>query len=843
MKIKRIIVSLPVLLLLCGAVSISSIHSKAENVDKVITIDGNNANTDSQSSYRGLGMVTGNGSSRLLLDYKSENPKAYWEIMNYLFNKETGMGLSHIKIEMGSDVNSSSGTEPSLMRTEKEAADVTRGANFQLAADAKTINPDITLDMLWWSEPLWVSNAKDKNAARYKWYKETLDAAYETYGLKFDYVSANRNEKTIDTDWIIYLSKALKAEKDCPYDYSKIKIVAADEVGTWKIADLMLSNKALMNAVDVISSHYTSWSSDNVKKVCTQYGKEIWFGEGSSPMSYSKGTFRYDGTGTGISDINGMLDIATRIITMYPEGLMNLYEFQPAVASYYSGASYFPKQLITANEPWSGYYTLDAGFYMTLQFTRFTEVGWQYIDGACAGDGKAGGDGHAIVNSTYNYQTLADPKTGDYSIVIANNSAKTLHYTFQVSNLAKYQAPVEVWETRGPDNGTDYDQNYLKKIGTIVPTADSGKSASYQIEIKPYSLVTITTLQEEEEDYSAPSDSTILKLPYSDDFEYKTYDKNYLADRGYAPRYTTDEGGAFEVVKLGKNQVLQQKVTYDNKANDWGSTPNPVTNLGDDNWTNYSVSVDVLLSSKATGKKKTNYAGVGARYNLATNGKSGYWFQLSEDGSYQLNRESKVLSASSSPLKGYDKTKWYNLKITVNKNVITCYINNKKVISYTDEQSMIASGRAALYSEFNTNYFDNLKVEAIKGATAYSARIDDTDSPISYSGDWVHNTMSSFKNFNRTLAAGTKGASLSFSYKGEGFAVIGAVSKGVKIKVEIDGKVVEKGYVTDIIKDRAASYYNYNLKNGSHKVTITVLSGKYNVDAIEIVRNDTTKYK
>ena len=39
--------------------------------------------------------------------------------------------------------------------------------------------------------------------------QETLIAAYYTYGLKFDYVSAVRNEKPLDADWIKYLAKIL----------------------------------------------------------------------------------------------------------------------------------------------------------------------------------------------------------------------------------------------------------------------------------------------------------------------------------------------------------------------------------------------------------------------------------------------------------------------------------------------------------------------------------------------------------------------------------------------------------------------------------------------------------
>ena len=118
-----------------------------------VSIDGNTTNMIEGTVYRGLGVITGNNSSRLLMDYKTENPDAYWEIMNLLFKKDYGAGLTHVKIEFGSDVNSSSGTEPSIMRSADEEADVTRGAGFMFAADALSINPDITVDLLRWGEP------------------------------------------------------------------------------------------------------------------------------------------------------------------------------------------------------------------------------------------------------------------------------------------------------------------------------------------------------------------------------------------------------------------------------------------------------------------------------------------------------------------------------------------------------------------------------------------------------------------------------------------------------------------------------------------------------------------
>ena len=120
--------------------------------------------------YRGFGMVSANNSSKLLLDYSREHEQIYWEILSHIFGEE-GLGISHLKIEMGSDINSSSGTEPATIRYEGEAADVSRGAGFILCKDAKQINPDLTLDMLWWSEPRWVSDADDLYGARYQWYK------------------------------------------------------------------------------------------------------------------------------------------------------------------------------------------------------------------------------------------------------------------------------------------------------------------------------------------------------------------------------------------------------------------------------------------------------------------------------------------------------------------------------------------------------------------------------------------------------------------------------------------------------------------------------------------------
>lgn len=816
----------------CANIPLAAANEEVKAMNN-ITIDGNRANTAENMLYRGSGMVTANNSSRLLLDYKYENPEAYEEILRYIFG-EDGLCVNHLKIEMGSDINSSSGTEPSVKRHEDEKADVTRGAGYQLAADALKINPDITLDMLWWSEPLWVTNADDVYAARYKWYKETLDAAYETYGLEFDYVSATQNERAWDNDWIKYLSAQLKSEADCPYDYSKIKIVVGDEVCTWKNADDILNDEELRNSVDVIGSHYTSWSSDSAQTLAKEYGKELWFSEASSSMVYSQGTYRFDESGSGLTGINGVLDIANRFITMYSGGLMTLCEYQPVVAAYYDGAQYAHKQFILANEPWNGYYFLDSGFYMKLHFSQFIKKGWAFVDGACYGDGKAGGDGHALVDATYSYMTATDTSTDDYSTVITNTTNEPITYTIHVKNLKKAGEQVYVWETRGPDDG-GYNENYFKKLGTLTPTeADGGYT--YSVTVKPASIVTVSTLDVEERDYeNMPyTNSTVLELPYADDFEYSERSDDYLSSRGGAPRYTTDQGGAFEVVSTDSGNVLRQIITPDIKANEWGGTPEPVTCLGDDRWYNYSVSADITLDKSDSPER--NYAGVGLRYNLGCQGASGYHFQIYENGTWKLLRNGKTLEEGSFEI---SESRSARVKLSAYRTIITAYINDEKVCDYDCAgNSIVGAGRAALYSSYNLNTFDNLLIEPADEAEIYAARCDNTASCVDYSGEWSHETISTFKNYKRTISTGSEGAAVTVRFNGTGFAAAGMTKSDAVISVELDGTVVENEYAVPKCGYRQSSYYLYGLERGEHTAVITVKSGTFAVDSFEIMGAD-----
>ena len=773
--------------------------------------------------YYGAGMVSGNNSSRLLLDYKYEHEKEYNEILEHIFGSD-GICVNHLKLEMGADINSSSGTEPCIKRYENEPADVTRGAGYILAADAKKINPDLTLDILFWSEPKWVTDSEDVYAARYKWYKETLCAAYYTYGLKFDCVSVSRNERDIDGEWIKYFVSKMRSETDCPYDLSKIKIVAADEENSWHISDMMVDDEELRNVVDVIGTHYTSHCTDNTRKLSDDFDKEVWFTEGSPPMIYAEGTSRFDGS--GLSGINGVLDIANRIVAMYPCGCMSLYEYQPVVSAYYDGVTYCHKQLITANEPWSGFYSLDSGYYMSLHFSRFIRKGWHFVDGACYCDGKKGGDGHALVDTVYSYMTACDPKTGDYSTVIVNSTAEPVDYRIEVNLLKKASSPVSIWETRGSDCGK-YNESYFKKISVIIPVESEGKY-TYSLTLNPFSMITVSTLDTDPLEVQAKQ-SHILSLPYHDDFSYSEYGTDWLSSRGMAPRYTTDQGGAFEVEQLGSKNVLVQKITPDIKAMEWGFTPLPTTNLGDDRWYNYEVSANVGFSKSLLPDE--NYIGIGLRYSHVTDGMCGYSLLIYENGNWKFcrNNDTKVSGKVS-----LDKLP-VNIGISAENCKITGTVCGEKVFEYSElqsEESFIGAGRAALYSSYNRNYFEKIEILPI-GKSPYITRYDNTDYCFEYSGDWTHDLMSGFSYYKRTVSSGSNGAELTLKFNGSGFGIFGASKEKCVISASVDDRAAEK-VTLPVSESREIVYCCSRLKTSDHTVKITIISGTFNVDGVQI---------
>ena len=142
-----------------------------------ITLDGTNMGR----TFEGIGAVSAGASSRLLIDYPEPQRS---QILDYLFKPDYGAALQHLKVEIGGEVNSTDGTEPTHMRTRTDL-NFTRGYEWWLMQQAKARNPNIVLDCLAWGAPGWIGNGNYYSQDMCNYIVNFLKGAQTTYGLTF----------------------------------------------------------------------------------------------------------------------------------------------------------------------------------------------------------------------------------------------------------------------------------------------------------------------------------------------------------------------------------------------------------------------------------------------------------------------------------------------------------------------------------------------------------------------------------------------------------------------------------------------------------------------------------
>lgn len=870
-----------------------------------ILVNGDDIRTENVNglTYKGFGVLSGNSTSDLLMDYKAENPESYAELMQILFGGEYPI-MNHVKLEMGNDRNNSTGPESATKRSKSEKANVLRNPGWQLAADAKKINPDIKVSILRWKKPVWAATDEDI----YTWYRETILDAYEQYGYMVDYVNPNVNEHWgADADvaftkkfatWISAETTDTIPDEKALELYKKIKLIVSDEAGTASdgVVSSMKSDKEFYDSVDVVGYHYSPWDDSNggMKWLAESEDKEVWNSEAQA--TFSNSAFRPSNNvkdptvaGTGIGGTGSALEMGNTFIKGFVESRRTHVIYQPAIGSFYEGGQYSFKELISARDPWSGWMHYDAGLLVAAHLSKFAVTGWENEDNtagiwrAVPEASKSTADGTNPVvgrNGGENYMTLASPAKDNFSTMIVNDSQYPMEYTLKTENMdLPDDQSLEIWETRAADSGA-FNENYMKCINTI----SKNKDGEYTFEVKPFSTVTVTTLdvsESEEHTKALPveGERTVLDTDstgsrqdtesgylYADDFEYagKTVrvldgkggfteeTEDYVASRGgdtgAMARYTHTMNGAFEVYKTEQgNRVLRQQL--DRKTYGVGEAWNdgdPVTLIGDFRWTNYAVSTDILFETS----NNTPYAAIGIRQTGGSHkllNSSGYTLRVYSDGKWKLYRYAKeVLSGSCGdevPFKS-GIGQWNNIKLEGKRNKISAYINNVKVGTYTDEVP-ITSGRVALGSAYTFTQFDNLEITKVNGTVPYYSELLDNmetydlseqkNVKLQYNDKWSHANGQGMYVYQRSFSKSTKaGATITYSFTGTGLEILGENKKDCRVQATIDGVKAE---ARDIQKaaNMNMAYAVSGLEYGDHTVTLEVLEGTLYVDMVGIL--------
>lgn len=650
----RLVVSL-ILILTCAAFTPATKIYAAQTID----IDGSKEGR----VFEGIGALSAGASSRLLIDY-SEPYRS--QVLDYLFKPNYGAAFHHFKVEIGGNINSTDGTEPSHAYTRAEFENpkrqyYNRGYEWWLMKEAKKRNPNIYLDCLQWGAPGWIGSAWSGTERFYSQDNADFIAAFikgakKYHGFTIDYCGI-WNERMYDIAWIKTLRKTLDNN-----NLNDVKIIAADmHWDIWKIADDMSADEDLKNAIYAAGVHY-SYKKTNCHstEVARKLGKPLWSSE--------DGPWRGNWYGAGI--------LAKIYNKNYINGKMTKTVIWSLVSSYYENLPLPNSGVMKANTPWSGYYEVQPATWATAHTTQFAQPGWKYIDSGC---------GH--LDAAGSFVTLKKPDgSGDYSIIIETvdaNSNQTV--TFNLTGGLSTNK-VHVWRTN--------EAEYFVQLSDITPT-----NGSFTITLDGGSIYSLTTTISQQKGTVAPPCPSDFPFPYTEDFEsYST---------GKTPKYFSDQSGTFEVADhtAGDGKCLRQLITQ--KGIEWAINPYPETFIGSTNWTDYDVSSDVYIEKAGF---VSVFGRLGNKRSWEARQPNGYWLRVDHNGNWQLNADSSTFASGTVP---FSADTWHNLKLKFSGKNIIAIIDGVQVGSARDVK--YSSGMAGVGSGWNNARFDNFTVQPFTG--------------------------------------------------------------------------------------------------------------------------------
>lgn len=645
------------------AVALVTAHLSAfsQSATKTIVLDG----ASKGRIFDGIGAASAGASSRLLIDYPEPQRS---QILDYLFLPNYGASLQHLKVEIGADVNSTDGSEPSHMRTRTDH-DYHRGYEWWLMNEAHKRNPKIVLDTLPWGAPGWVGGGHLYSHDMAEYVADFIKGAKQTYGLDIAYTGI-WNETTFDAQYVKTLRSVLNKEG------LQTKIVCCDEyprknVDQWNIVSAMQQDPELKRAVDVVSVHYPRQDGKlTTPPSAFGIGKPLWSSE-DQPASSASNILSRDWA------VGGRL-LAQLYNENYLKGGFTATEIWSPITSYYDILAAPNSGLMYANTPWSAHYDVQGAIWATAHTTQFTQPGWQYLENS-SGYLPEKGD----------YVSLKSPDGKDWSVILETIGAKNAQpVNFKLTG-GLHGNTIHIWET----NSTR----------TFEHVADIPvRNGSFRYTFDPDSLYSLTTTTGQRRGTAQPPASRPFPLPYHEDFE--------AVPLNGTPHFLADQDGAFQVEKcIGRSgRCLEQVITE--KPIPWGPLPDPWTLAGDVKWTDYHVDMDARFgdSGDITLMGRIDSADVfkeqKAKYP------SGYVLRIAKDGAWELlskiyKKPVTQLAAGHQPL---SPDAWHHLRITFRGQQITVAADGKTLASVKNADH--PAGMFGFGTGWNHGQFDNVTV-------------------------------------------------------------------------------------------------------------------------------------
>jgi hypothetical protein len=406
--------------------------------------------------------------------------------------------------------------------------------------------------------------------------------------------------------------------------------------------------------------------------------------------------------------------------------------------------------MMYAMHPWAGSYSVKSPVWVTAHTTQFAQRNWRYLPG-----------GSGLLKDGGSFVTLASPDGQHVSVILEKlegrcqycggtaepTQAETVTLCLsQVANLSpsviaagalvQWTTSNQSWFQRGPD------------VPIVRETRVSSCEYIAQVTIERDSITTVSTVSNATHgNYNGsrgqshddiPSLVAPFPTPYSDGFESRPL--------GTFPQYFADNGGSFELalnpVPGGSMQSLKQVVLQLAEHNAWTKNVQPITMIGDANWSTIATTVEVLLPETSAGVEGVHgaaYVGVchrvtGGGGQISNTAAQALCLTIFANGSWVLGSGTWNGVPEISPLAtgtvpgnlsnpfGIATIAWHRLGLSEHSpDRVRATLDGKLVADlFVNASSACGAravcsgkGRVALVSGFNTAYFDNITIDTL----------------------------------------------------------------------------------------------------------------------------------
>ena len=671
--------------------------------------------------FDGIGAISGGGAtSRCLPDYPETQRN---QILDLLFKPSFGASLQILKVEIGGDILTTDGSESSHMHN-NHTVDLESGYEWYLMKEAKARNPDIKLYGLPWAYPGWVganpvtgefnssSTPFDYPEQTCRYMLEWVKGAKSAHGLDIDYVGI-WNESPSDATYVKMLRKTLDDA-----GFNNTRIVARD--GGADICNALAKDPEYAAAVDIIGLHYPS-DFDSFD-ACFELNKPVWASEESSS---------YD-------DLNGAGCWARVINSHYALSGITSSIMWNLLGSYYPGTSWYASSMLTANQPWSGWYGVRGPpnnpaavdtpvVWATAHLTQFTKIGWRYLKSR-AGSGELPQGGF--------FTTLVDgPDDGndDFSLLVVKNSydhapctrpalppsqdgVKAENVTFILDSSMGGATSLAVWYS-----------NFERETPVLFRQQSDikvGSDGSFTITVEPgdfYTISTVRTARRGSFDTPVPPSQPRAPIPLADDFDTTAVSQQ--------PWLWSQMIGAFEVQvdqANASNKVLRQ-MAEGISVDLWPGRANmPGTLVGMREWQDVSIAVDFRLPFPAP-LSSAELGGVGPAACVGT--RTDWTFDLGVvlcvgiDGSWNLTYSNPTplhplspqmfITGGVVPNAPLKPGEWHSLNLTTLGKSASASYDGKPLFSSQAIRDIDTGFAAMLTNGYFQVEFDNVRVDAV----------------------------------------------------------------------------------------------------------------------------------